>query len=576
MTPEQMFSAMVADGELVIDELDRHAVATPEKIFIIYGEEDRRVSFAAFVRESEILAAGLQALGVAPDDRVSVFSRNAYLCALSMFAIWRAGAVYCPVNFLYRGKLLAHQLSDTGPTLVISDATMCAALAEVADAFSAPLVLHRQNPSDHDYEAVTAPPGLVSKTVVDLQELLAASAASPKRVVRRASSVANIVYTSGTTGVAKGVVQPFRWMNQYTFPYRQLMSADDVVYCDLPLYHVGGAFYLLAKAAWKGATIALYDRFSPKQFWARIAEAQASHCVLLDVMTPWLTSAEPTHSDPMNTLNKVHMQPLPLNHNAVARRFGIDFVTAGFGQTESGLSFLSVIEECPEGEGTPAELWRGLAHADLKAAAQACGLAWASGASPLAKGFMGKPSLLFDAAVVDADETECADGAAGQLVLRPRFPDLILKEYFNRPDATEKAMTNGWFHTGDACYRDATGIFHFVDRMGDVFRIRGENVSSFQVEDLLNAHERIRSVAAVAIAAEEGDEHECAVFVQLIEDAVMDEAELLAFARSTMPKYMVPKHVRFVDALPVTPTNKIEKYKLRESLLAERRGADRA
>src|SRR5690606_25550773 len=128
---------------------------------------------------------------------------------------------------------------------------------------------------------------------------------------------------------------------------------------------------------------------------------------------------------------------------------------------------------------------------------------------------------------------------------------------------------NLWFHTGDACVRDEEGNYRFVDRMGGYFRVRGENVSSYEVESLLAAHPAVRAVAAVAAPARIGGEDEIAVFVELKEGQGATEEELAAFAANTMPKYMQPSYIRLIDALPVTPTSKVEKYKLRQMLVAE-------
>jgi len=570
MDPRKLFDQMVAEGDVVTERLAAVAAKTPNKTFIYYGEEDRSVSYAAFLDAASRLATGLQALGVAPDDRVSVLTRNSYVAALSMFAIWLAGGVYAPVNFMYRGKLLAYQLRDSQPKLLISDLAMADALAEIADeAPVADLVIHAPEPGDHDFGAPALPVALAAKSRVHRLADLLASSRQDSPVPRRYSDTANVVYTSGTTGPSKGVLLPFRWMNQYSFGYRKLFNAEDVIYCDLPLYHVGGAFFRVAKAVYLGATVALYDRFSPTAFWERIHRTGSTHVTLLDVMTPWLMSGPPSPRDRENTITKVHMQPLPAHHQAVAQRFGFDIVTAGFGQTETGGTFTSVIDEFPTSGGTPAGLWKGPSKAQMLQAATAYGMMVVPGDQPLGKGFMGKPSPLFEVEVHDEADNVSADGTAGQLVMRPRFPHMFLGGYLNKPEAMARGCAGFWFHTGDACVRDADGVFYFVDRMGGFFRVRGENVSSYQVEDLINDHPKVRATAVVPVPAAEGEEEDCAAFVQLMDGEALSLEEFMTFARMTMPRFMVPRHVRFVDALPLTATNKVEKYKLKQSLLAE-------
>ena len=571
MTPDQVFAEMVAEGDGVLAQLDARARDRPDKTYLHYGEDGLKLSFAQVRERSDRIAAGLAAAGLQPGQPVSVLTRNSLLAALAMFGIWRAGGVYAPVNFNFRGPLLSYQLNDTAPFALITDPSFAGALGEVAgDIALRRLVVHRPRVGQHDFDAEAATETFAGFDCTDLAALMASDHPVPQVAVGP-QDVANIVYTSGTTGPSKGVVQPYRWMNHYAYPGRQLTNPDDVIYCDLPMYHVGGAFYLVVRALWQGNTVGLWDRFSPTQFWQRIADCGATNAVLLDVMVPWLMSAAARDDDRANTLNKVHMQPLPANHHAVAQRFGFDIITAGFGQTESGSGFAGVIDEFPGREGTPAGLWRGLGKADTLARCQAMGRLVVDGSQPLPRGFMGRPNPLFEVALLDELDNRVAPGTVGQLAFRPRFPGLILQEYFRKPEATQKALRNCWFHTGDACREltDGSGVFVFVDRMGGFFRVRGENVSSYEVEALIASHPAVRAVAAVPIPAQVGDEDDIVAFVELREGQAASLDELRDHAARVMPRYMQPRHWRIVAALPVTPTNKVEKYKLKQRILAE-------
>ena len=570
MTPQQAFARMVSEGDVVIDRFDDWVRQQPDKLFIDYGEDDIRLSYAQFARQANAVAAGLVAQGAITGDRISVMTRNSLVATLVMFACWRIGCIYAPVNFNYKGKLLSYQLNDTLPRVLVVGTDCAEPVHEVlAETSIEALLLHRPQPGDHDFGQGQVPAGFgAGRRVGELAQVLA-DAGVPVAVPRVYSDLANIIYTSGTTGPAKGVLQSFRWMNQYSLVMRSMNGPDDVIYCDLPLYHVGGAFFMITRAVWKGNTVGLWDKFSPNTFWDRIARTGCSTAVLVDVMIPWLMSAAPRASDGENTLNKVHMQPLPLNHHAVAQRFGIDFISCGFGQTETGMGCAALIDEWGDGQGTPQALWRGPSKVEVRAAMSAFGLPVIRGDQPLSKGFMGLPSPLLDAAVLDPEDNQVADGELGQLAFRPRFPSLILQSYFNKPDTTIRTLRNCWFHTGDACYRGKDGLWYFVDRMGGFFRVRGENVSSYQVEDLINSHPKVRATAAIPVPADQGDEEDVAVFVELKEGQTMSDDELRDHARDVMPKYMVPKHVRFVPALPLTPTNKVEKYKLKQQLMAE-------
>lgn len=563
--PQEIFEQMVSEGDVALYQLERHARENGDKVYIHYGETGERLTFREVHERSREMARGLKTLGITRGQPVSVLTSNSLLAAVAMFACWQVGAVYAPINFNLRGKLLSYQVNDTAAPLLITDPSFGEALEAIGtDIRPAHVVVGPASSGDGGDGNMQLPDSRVH--ALDAVPVVDVTLDDPGL---GPFDPATIIYTSGTTGPAKGVLLPFRWINQYAFAGRSQWTSEDVIYCDLPMYHVGGAYALLVKAIWKGNTVGLWNRFSPSEFWSRIRECGASAGILLDVMIPWLMSAPPSPEDRNNTLNKVHMQPLPANHHEVAKRFGFDFVTCGFGQTESGAGFMAIIDEFGDDMGTPPELYKGLPKDQLKASAGASGRLVVSGDNPLPPGFMGRPSALVDVAVLDEDDNRLEPGSVGQLAFRPRFPGLLLQQYLNKPEATLKALRNLWFHTGDAVMEGPDGTFRFVDRMGGYFRVRGENVSSFEVESLLADHPGIRSVAAVPVPATEGNEDDIAVFVELKEAGSCTESDIAAFAAEQMPRYMRPRHIRIVDALPVTPTNKIEKYKLRQMLAQE-------
>jgi crotonobetaine/carnitine-CoA ligase len=563
--PQEIFEQMVSEGDVPLYRLAHHARENGDKVFIHYGETGDRLTFKEVYERSLEVAGGLKSLGITRGQPVSVLTSNSLLAVISMFACWQVGAIYAPINFNLRGKLLSYQINDTAAPLLITDPTFREPLEDIGtDIFPAHVVIGPASVSESGGREMRLPNSQVHR----LDSLSAADVALEDPELGPFDP-ATIIYTSGTTGPAKGVLLPFRWINQYAFAGRGQWTSEDVVYCDLPMYHVGGAYALLVKAVWKGNTVGLWNRFSPSEFWSRIEECGASAGILLDVMIPWLMSSPPSSGDRNNSLNKVHMQPLPANHHEVAKRFGFDFVTCGFGQTESGAGFMAIIDEFGDQTGTPPARYKGLSKEEIRTSAEASGRLVVSGSKPLPPGFMGRPSPLVDVAILDEDDNRLPPGSVGQLAFRPRFPGLLLQQYLNKPEATLKAWRNLWFHTGDAVVEESDGNFRFVDRMGGYFRVRGENVSSYEVESLLVDHPDVRAVAAVPIPAKEGNEDDIAVFLELKEAGSCTENDIAAFADEQMPKYMRPRHIRIVDALPVTPTNKIEKYKLRQMLAEE-------
>ncbi|WP_051298176.1 class I adenylate-forming enzyme family protein [Brevibacterium album] len=551
-----ILAKLTADGVTLLDRLDHWAEHRPDAVCIYDGEAGTEITYREFAAATDRMAGGFAALGLQKGDRVSVLTTNSVLAAQTIFSCWKAGAVYCPVNFSYRGRLLSYQLNDTRPQLIVSDPEHAGRIdevwAEYEGADGTRLVVLGEEQAE---TAAASAPRIPWSAVT-------ADRARP-RISVGPGDPANIIYTSGTTGPAKGVLQPHLWVNQYTFGMRGNLDHEDVVYNDLPMYHVGGAFANFGKAIWAGCETAMWNRFSPSEFWDRIALRRATSAILLDVMVPWLMKAPPTEHDRDNTLCKVHMQPLPLHHTEVARRFGIDFVSAGFGQTESGAPLKLMLRECPPGTGTPERLRRGRRDEDILADCARRGTAVVDGETVTVKGAMGFPAEFCEAAVLDPDDRPCAPGEPGELAVRPLIPNLMMLEYLGRPEATEKAWRGGWFHTGDSAIQDEDGSFRFIDRLGDRIRVRGENLSSFQVEDLLNTHPDVQMSAVFAVPGAEGDEDDIVAYVVAAEGAALTEEVLRDHADATMPKFMRPRHVRIVDDIPRTPTNKIEKYKLR-------------
>jgi crotonobetaine/carnitine-CoA ligase len=558
------------DMGLLVHKLETWAQKCPDKTFFYYGEEDRHYTYAEFNQLSNCIANNLKKMGINKGDRISLYLKNPLATILSMFALWKLGAVFCPANFLYKGRLLSYQLNDTDPKLLIMENGREPLLNEIKGQIECHrVVLYGPEPGQHDFNPDTTDFKLDPEfQITPFSELLTGNNDNPGEEIHYWDT-ANIVYTSGTTGPPKGVVQSHRWLQNYCFYGVKLLHPEDVVYCDLPLYHVGGAFSLVGRAAWRGCTVAVWDRFSASDFWQRIHQSGASYTLLLDVVMPWLMKHESTENDRNNTLRRVHMQPLPEYHHEFAERFGIDFVNVGYGATEIGYVCAGIIDETADGVGTPEAYQKGYSRDEVLQVAKDLQMPVVKGDQPIKKGFMGTPCLLHEMTILDDQDEELAPGEYGQIGLRSQLPYVLLNEYFNKPEATKEAFRNLWFHTGDGAYREASGYCYFVDRMGGFIRVKGENISSFQVEDFINTHPEIQMSAVFSIPAAEGLEDDIVVYAVPVAGADIKKETLHDWARREMPKYMCPKHIRLVESLPQTPTHKVQKYKLRDRILEE-------
>lgn len=570
---QQLLAQLVEEGDSVVARLDMWAGCRPDRIFFRYGEDGTTLTFQEFGMLTDNIAGNLAERGVQKGDRISVFTRNQKLATLAMFGIWKAGAIYCPINFSFTSRLLFNQIKDTDPKILIIDDVMLG-MVEEAFAFKSDslevqrIVIADQESGIRERPELQVQTAVSNSTIVECWSTYIRKMNRPP-VLLRPSDIANIVYTSGTTGPSKGAQQTHRWINQMTYFLRKFLTQDDVIYNDLPLHHVGGAICNVARAAWVGCEVACWDRFSVTQFWDRISSSSASCAILLDVMIPWLMKQPRSANDRNNTLNKVNMQPLPQHHNEIARRFGFDLVATGFGQTESGNSLVGYILETDSETETPSTLRKGMSREEIGFVMRSHGATVVSPEQATRKGFMGRQTIFVDAAILDESDQECPDGVVGELALRSRIPFHLFVGYHGRPEDSLRAMRNFWFHTGDSARRESDGTYTFIDRMADRIRVRGENFSSFEIEDVFSRHPSVDVCAAFPVPANEGDEDDVVLYVVLSAAGLETEESLRLWSEETLPKYMRPKFIRFLSEIPRTATNKVEKFKLKTMFFNE-------
>jgi crotonobetaine/carnitine-CoA ligase len=467
-------------------------------------------------------AAGrLHEAGIRQGDRVALICENRpEFIELFLGCAW-LGAILVPINTASRGLQLQHILDNSGARLLIVETALQGALDHVDTAR-----LKLETVWLIDPPAKGAP-------VHPLARLLPpVGSAVPASPVRPSDTLA-ILYTSGTTGPSKGVCCPhaqFFWWGLNT-AHLLGVGADDVLCTTLPLFHTN-ALNTLFQALVSGATAIFEPRFSVSGFWTTLAERQATVTYLLGAMVPMLLSREPT-PDERRHRTRIALAPGTPGHfhAEFARRTGIG-IADGYGSTETNF-----VIGAPLAEQKP--------------------------------GTMGRVFEGFYARVVDADDNEVPDGTAGELMLRADAPFAFATGYFGTPEKSVEAWRNLWFHTGDRVIREADGYFKFVDRLKDAIRRRGENISSYEVEQVLLSHPDVATAAVYPVQSELAEDEVMASIVRKPGGAV-DEVAVIRFCETRMPYFAVPRFLEFVDTLPATENGKIQKYKLRDRGITER------
>ena len=495
--------------------LARRAAETPDRRWltdILVGES---ITFGEGHDLVLRWADALRRLGVREGDRVGVMLPNSFNAVAAWLGTGWIRGYEVPLNTGFRGELLTYFLTYAGMSVAVISAQFADRFVEVAD--NAP-ELRTVVVIDHDDREPL--PKIGSATVLSGEEFLRDAVPATDLPTPMPWDVQSITYTSGTTGPSKGVVTPW---GMFTLGVSLLddLGPDDVFYCPFPMFHMSGKGAVL-QSVYMNGQVAFREGFDTESFWADIDKHGCTFSFLVPAMGHWLMSQPESPDDRRHSLRKVLSLPIV---PGFADRFGVSMRTS-FGMTEVG----NVIS-----------------RRDVTDTSPTCG----------------RPLPGYDVRLVDEHDYEVPQGEVGELILRTHRPWNMCIGYWDLPDKTAEAWRNGWFHTGDAFRQDDDGNFYFVDRQKDALRRRGENISSFEVEGLVMGHPDVAECGAIGVDSEIG-EQEIKVCVVRREGSDLTPQALVEALTATMPRYMVPRYVEFVDSLPRTEaTMRIQKAKLR-------------
>ena len=500
-----------------------HAEGAGDTPFLLADSE--QYTYAQVNSLANRYASGLRALGVATGDRVLVFMHSCVEFVVLALAANKLGAVWVPVNTDYKGDWLADAINDSKGAALAVDGALLPRLQQVRDRVAfGHLLLHRSTPEQVREAGAAA----------TLAELATHPDVEPDMSYQHYGDTAAVLWTSGTTGKSKGVMQSHNvWIRAGENANRDFGTSDgDIAYNCLPLYNSAAWVANIYRALVAGIPCAIDDHFSVHAFWDRIRFYGATQTMTLGAMHMFLWNEPPRADDADNPLRMANMVPMPERLlRPFCERFGIEGITQGFGQSEIMLMLSR--------KDTPRKQWKPNA--------------------------LGELSQGVELRMLEDDGSEAGPGEVGEFCVKETSPHTIFNGYFDNPRANEAAFAGGWYHTGDLGIRDADGDYFFVDRKKDVIRYKGRNVASLQVESVAMQHPAVQAAAVYGVPSQELDsEHEIKLDAVLRPGAQVSSEELARFINANAPYFCVPRYIEFVSELPYTPTNKVQKYKLRE------------
>jgi carnitine-CoA ligase len=496
---------------------DAIAQITPEMSYTFTQSHERALRVSGSLRH----------MGHSPGDPVAWLLGNHADAIHVWMGIGLAGMIEVPVNTALKAGFLAHVLNDSQVQTLIVEAKYVQHILEIAADLQHLKNLVVRADSDSAIQSNN------SFVVLPLAAAFEGPPAAPTRV--QASDLLAYMYTSGTTGAAKGVMIPHA--QAYTHASQEdcawpNVGDDDRIFCPLPLFHAAGQFYGTYSSVVHQIACLVEPAFSVSRYWSSVRQHNITCGTLMGSMAEMILQQPAQPDDADNPLRNLLLSPFPSDVHGFCRRFGVS-ATAGYGMTEIG--YIATNSEPAALQGPP--------HTNVGSES-------------------GLPRDEFEVKVVDASGNPVPVGEIGELWVRPEHRELITAGYLHQPQLTSEAIVDGWMHTGDAFRLDNDGRLYFIDRMKDTLRRRGENISSSEVEAVFNSHPAVRESAIVGVPWDVGEDEIKATIV-LQPGLILSAAELIEFATPRLPAFMVPRYVEFLDELPKTPTQKVIKQNLR-------------
>ncbi len=487
------------------------------------------LTFNDLDRNSNRVAQGMVKRGMKPGEGISIMTVNSPRFLDVFFGSQKIGMYTVPTNTALRGRQLVHILTHSEIKYLVIHHSFYEIFEKVKDDTpNIELVIVDTLDAAEDYKL---PDGTISLDEFYSEDLPASRPS--ERPTEGELSV--LMYTSGTTGLPKGVVyrQGDPTMGLAEVFARTVWKPSDVMYTCLPLFHANALFITTLAALAIGGTIALGQKFSARGFWDEVRYFGATTFNLLGAMIPILMKQPPKPNDRDHRVRLIITSACPADiWPKFQERFGVTIWEA-YGAVDGAGALIMNIGNGPQGS-------------------------------------IGKP-MGIKVRVVDEKGNDVPVGTPGELITKvgdgKRKKEKSEKsrgvEYFKNPEASNKKVKDGWLHTGDYVYQDEKGYLYFVGRDTETMRRRGENVSTYEVELEILKHPSVQECAVYAVPAELGED-DIMTSAVLVEGKTLDPKELIEFLEDKLAYFAIPRYVRVMDELPKTETHRVIKKKMQE------------
>ena len=496
--------------------LTKKSIEHPNKIFLRF--RNCHYSYKEVDVITNRIANSLLDLGIKKGDKVAILLENCPEFIFSTFALAKIGAVAVPINTAQKGQLLIYQLDQSDCRMIIIGQSFMKELKVISnelEKLEMIIIVGNDNLMD------------LNITKLNFSNLLNGKDSGIEKQVEY-DELQAIMFTSGTTGSSKGVMITHKHCLTFARDWiiANAYTNEDRLYTPLPLFHAIAHTLGVIAVLLADSEISIVEKFSASKYWDDIRKFDVTVAHAIFAMIPILLNQPPSSKDKEHNLRFIHIGQSALSEK-FEYRFGARIVEA-YGATENGM-----VTYMPYGETKP--------------------------------GSCGKPNLnTFDVRIVNEKDEEVGVKEVGEIVIRSKEPNSTMEGYYKMPKETLMAFRNLWFHTGDYAYRDSDGYYYFVDRKKDAIRRRGENISSFEVESIVNSHPAVLESASISVPSELAED-DVKVCVVLKPGKKLIPEDLINYCKENMANYMVPRYVELLEEMPKTSNGKIEKQKLRNA-----------